>query len=135
MNKPLFTIFLTLTLIASGSAYAGAATELLQKYQQQGATDFSATRGEQLWQQQLTHTKSKGQARSCNSCHAESHKNAGKHIRTKKTIKAMAPSVNPERYTKEKKIRKWFKRNCKWTWGRECTAQEKGDLLTYLMQQ
>ncbi len=43
----------------------------------------------------------------------------------------MAVSVNPERFTKTKKIKKWFKRNCKWAWGRECTAQEKGNFLTY----
>lgn len=47
----------------------------------------------------------------------------------------MAASVNPKRYTKMKKINKWFKRNCKWTLGRECTNQEKGDILKYLSQQ
>ncbi|MEA3244387.1 MAG: DUF1924 domain-containing protein, partial [Pseudomonadota bacterium] len=31
-----------------------------------------------------------------------------------------------------KKIEKWFKRNCKWTLGRECTAQEKADFLAYI---
>ncbi|MFK5970948.1 MAG: DUF1924 domain-containing protein [Candidatus Marithrix sp.] len=29
-------------------------------------------------------------------------------------------------------IRKWFKRNCKWTLGRECNAQEKGDILKFI---
>jgi hypothetical protein len=46
----------------------------------------------------------------------------------------MAPSVDAERYTDLGKMEKWFKRNCKWTWGRECTPQEKGDLLEYLRQ-
>ena len=35
----------------------------------------------------------------------------------------------------QKKIEKWFKRNCKEAWGRECTAQEKADFLTYLITQ
>jgi len=47
----------------------------------------------------------------------------------------MSARVNAERYTDEKKIEKWFKRNCKDTWGRECTAQEKGDFLTFLLAQ
>ena len=45
---------------------------------------------------------------------------------------AMAPSVASGRYTDPGKVEKWFGRNCLWTWGRECTAQEKGDLLEYL---
>ena len=47
----------------------------------------------------------------------------------------MAPSVNPKRLTDRSKIEKWFKRNCKWTLGRECTPQEKGDILTFLLAQ
>ena len=44
----------------------------------------------------------------------------------------MAPSVNPKRLTDRTKIEKWFVRNCKWTFGRECTPQEKGDLLSFI---
>ena len=43
----------------------------------------------------------------------------------------MAPSVNPKRFTDLKKVEKWFRRNCKWTWGRECNAQEKADILQW----
>jgi hypothetical protein len=45
----------------------------------------------------------------------------------------MAPSVNPARFTNTSKVEKWFKRNCKDVLNRECTAQEKGDVITYLM--
>jgi len=41
----------------------------------------------------------------------------------------MSPSVNPDRLTDSKKVNKWFKRNCKWTLGRECTAQEKSNFF------
>jgi hypothetical protein len=47
----------------------------------------------------------------------------------------MAPSVNAERLTEAKKMDKWFLRNCKWTLGRACTAQEKGDVLMWLRDQ
>jgi len=47
----------------------------------------------------------------------------------------MAPCVNPKRLTERRQAEKWFKRNCKWTLGRACTAQEKGDLLSFLRNQ
>ena len=55
--------------------------------------------------------------------------------KTGKVIDPMAPSVNPKRFTDAKEIEKWFKRNCTWTVGRECTPQEKGDFLSYLRTQ
>jgi hypothetical protein len=75
------------------------------------------------------------EGRSCTSCHAADPRLAGKHQRTGKVIEPMAPSVNAERLSEVKKIRKWFYRNCKWTLGRECTAQEKADFLVWLRDQ
>ena len=91
--------------------------------------EFTAESGEKLWNQ--TQTVS-GQPRSCASCHTSDPRQAGKHVRTGKPIKPMAPSVNSSRFTDPKKVAKWFKRNCKWTLGRECNAQEKGDYTKYL---
>ena len=90
---------------------------------------FTADSGEKLWNQ--THAAS-GQPRSCASCHTTNPRLAGKHVRTGKPIKPMAPSVNSDRFTDPEKVAKWFKRNCKWTLGRECNEQEKGGLTTYL---
>jgi hypothetical protein len=56
-------------------------------------------------------------------------------VKTGKRIEPMAVSVNPQRLGDMAKIEKWFRRNCKWTLGRACTAQEKGDLLSFLRQQ
>jgi hypothetical protein len=39
------------------------------------------------------------------------------------------------RLTDVASIEKWFLRNCRGTWGRECSAQEKGDLLLFINQQ
>ena len=90
---------------------------------------FSAQRGEQLWNREFTDS---AQPRSCATCHTSDPRLAGKHVRTRKRIKPMAPSVNPDRLTDQRKIEKWFKRNCKWTLGRVCTTQEKGDVLEFL---
>jgi hypothetical protein len=48
-------------------------------------------------------------------------------------IEAMAISVNPQRFSDEAKVEKWFGRNCKDVLERACTAQEKGDFIAYLL--
>ncbi|NKB96898.1 MAG: DUF1924 domain-containing protein [Pseudomonadales bacterium] len=89
---------------------------------------FDAGRGEQLWYREAS-------GRSCTSCHMDSPALTGRHQKTGKVIEAMAPSVNSARLTELKKMKKWLLRNCKWTFGRECTAQEKGDVLVWLREQ
>jgi hypothetical protein len=49
-------------------------------------------------------------------------------------ILAFAPSGNPERFTDGQKVEKWFEFNCTYLLGRDCTPQEKGDLITWLLQ-
>ena len=94
-----------------------------------GDLKASAARGEQLWSREFTVS---GQQRSCASCHGANPGAQGKHQRTGKAIAPMAPVVNSRRLTDTAKVEKWFKRNCKWTMGRECTRDEKGDFLAYL---
>ena len=113
------------------SALADAVAELQAGYLNQGAVRFNAADGAVLWQREFTDQKS-GQRRSCALCHTEQLDKPGKHAKTGKPIEPMAPSVNPQRLTDKAKIEKWFKRNCKWTLGRECTPQEKGDLLSFI---
>lgn len=103
-------------------------------YRASGAGPFSAETGEQLWQQDVVSARD-GRVRSCTTCHGANLRSTGKHAKTGKAIKPLSPAVNSERLASAKKIRKWFKRNCKWTWGRECTAQEKGDLLSFIQNQ
>ncbi len=105
--------------------------QMQAQYQSEGAGDFSAERGQQFWRQKHQAEKEPF-TRSCESCHGTDLRQPGEHQRTGKVIEAMAPSVNAERFTDAKKIKKWFRRNCKWTIGRECTPQEKGDVLAWL---
>ena len=53
---------------------------------------------------------------------------------TGKPIAPLAPLANGERFTDLAFADKWFRRNCNDVLGRACTAQEKGDVLAYLMQ-
>lgn len=103
----------------------------LDKYRSQGANEFDVAQGEKLWSQPFIDEKT-GKERSCRTCHTNKLEDAGKHIRTGKLIKAMSPPVNPERFTDSKKVEKWFLRNCKWTLGRKCNPQEKGEILSFL---
>ena len=112
-----------------------AVDQLLKKYQSEGAGAFSKEAGKALWTQEFTHEKSDGKIRQCSACHTDDLRNVGKQVRTGKSIKPLAPSVNPKSLTSMKKIHKWLKRNCKWTIGRECSAQEKGDVLTFIQSQ
>ena len=123
------SIALLLSLSFSSATHATEASDtLIKTYEKAGAGPFSAQSGEALWTQ-----NSNGE--SCTSCHSDSVTKTGKHKKTGKTIQAMAPSVNPERLSDTKKIEKWLLRNCKWTFKRECSTQEKGDILLWLSQQ
>lgn len=93
---------------------------------------FDAARGEQLFRGK--HAGGKPETPSCTACHTTNLKGPGE-TRAGKRIEPMAASVNPKRYTDPKDVAKWFKRNCGDVLGRECTAQEKGDVLTYLLGQ
>jgi len=88
---------------------------------------FSADRGERFFK--VKH----GNDWSCASCHSDNPGVTGKHAKTDKPIKPLAPFVNAERFTNPKKIKKWFKRNCNDVLNRLCTPQEKGDVLAYLL--
>lgn len=122
----------TMVLLGAGFAHAAVVDELQASYRAQAGAAFSAATGERLWRSTSNHA---GESRSCTTCHHEDLRRPGRHATTGKTIEPMAPSVNGQRLSDAAKVEKWFKRNCSWTLGRECTAQEKGDLLEYLRQQ
>ncbi|BBI99112.1 cytochrome c-type protein SHP [Ferrigenium kumadai] len=119
-------------LFMASNAWATPATDgLFARYKSQGAPGFDAERGKKNWTKRV---KSEGgEMMSCTTCHGDDLTKPGKHNKTSKVIQPMAPSANPERLTDAKKVEKWFKRNCNDAWGRECTAQEKGDFLKFLL--
>lgn len=88
---------------------------------------FSAERGQSFFNSRH------GGDWSCSSCHTNNPAQPGAHSVTKKTIDAMAPAANPRRFSDPAKVDKWFRRNCKDVVSRACTAEEKGDVLAYLL--
>lgn len=127
-NTVATTVLLIGTLMNPAWAENNTVSQLLQEYKARGASTADGARGKQLWQQSYNN---KGK-RSCVTCHTKDLTLYGRHTKTGKPIKPMSPAVNTERLTNRKEIKKWLKRNCKWTLDRECTAQEKADILVYL---
>lgn len=126
--RPLVVLFSLLLLPA---ALRAGPAELQAGYAAQAraagaAGVFDAGRGQQFF------TTTHGGDWSCASCHTRDPRQAGRHAVTGKTIAPMAPAVNPERFARADKVEKWFKRNCRDVLARECTAQEKGDVIAWL---
>jgi hypothetical protein len=119
-------------ILAAQSAFAETPASVLASLKSEasgkpGFQEFSAVRGETFFK-----TKQGGEW-SCASCHTGNPAAQGKHAKTGKVIKPLAPSANAERFTDMAKVEKWFKRNCNDVLERVCTPQEKGDVLAYLL--
>ncbi len=134
-------LLIAATVLVAGAAVAGAATTSAQKAIQDHyaalarATeptfkDGDAERGKALFQGR--HIGGKAETPSCTTCHTSDLKKPGQ-TRAGKEIAPMAASLNPKRYTDPAEVEKWFKRNCSDVLGRECTAVEKSDVLSYLL--
>lgn len=76
-----------------------------------------------------------GREWSCSSCHTERPTATGRHAGTGKPIEPLAPSANAERFSNDRKVDKWFRRNCNDVLGRACSAQEKADVVAFLIAQ
>lgn len=125
------TALLLASLMATAAHATPATDALFARYKSEGAHSADAAHGEKEWTKQVK--TADGETISCTACHGDDLTKVGKHRKTGRRIEPMAPSVNAERFTDEKKIEKWFKRNCHDVWGRECTAQEKADILKFLL--
>jgi hypothetical protein len=104
---------------------------LLDEYRAAGATAPEAARGQALWTRDFPDPA--GGTRRCASCHDADPRRPGKHVRTGEGIGPMTPGAEG-RLTDRAKVERWFTRNCKWTFGRECTPQEKADFLTFFVE-
>ena len=92
-------------------------------------TAFSAKDGESFWM--AKQTGGKADTSSCTACHTKDAKAMGQ-TRAGKAIDPMAVSANPARFTDAGKVAKWFVRNCNTVLGRECSPEEKGNVIAYL---
>lgn len=127
------TLVCLLVLAASPAVFAEAPADFLASYAQEAKQQNPAYRAPSAQQGQRFFTALHGREWSCTSCHTRNPAGTGKHAVTEKIIEPLAPAANAARFTREAKVEKWFKRNCNDVLARECTAQEKGDFLKYLL--
>lgn len=124
MNPLLYSLVLLVVLPAA--SHADVSADLLAAYRADAGRLFSAAQGEQVF-------RARHGEMSCTSCHTDNARAVGKHAQTGKLIEPLAPAANPKRLSDPAKVEKWFKRNCNDVFKRACTAQEKGDFVTYLL--
>ena len=119
-------IVLLLLVSSANLAFATTPQELITGYEAKSGKALSS-RGEQFF------NAKHGNEWSCATCHEAPPNHDTKHIVTGKVIKALSPLTNPTRFSDLAKVEKWFKRNCNDVLGRECSAQEKADVLSWLI--
>jgi hypothetical protein len=124
MFKKVLLVLVMLSVVKT--VFSAAPQELLMGYEASSGKS-SPARGEQFF------NAKHGKEWSCASCHENPPNHDTKHIVTGKVIKPLSPNANPERFIDQTKADKWFKRNCNDVLARECTAQEKADVLAWLM--
>lgn len=138
LNRPLSIALGALSLILPAVAAAGARDDILARYAEQAQRSGTASSGFSSERGQLLHTRTFGGGKpdtpACTSCHGTDPRRRGRTL-AGKPIDPVAVSASPARYTDFAKVEKWFKRNCNEVLGRECTAVEKGDWLTYMIKQ
>lgn len=128
-------LFGAAAFFVASPSQAASPDEILKQYEQEAMkkdksfAGFSIENGKKFFLAE--NINKKGEKVSCTTCHTQDPKAKGK-TRAGKPIGPMAPSINKERFRDMAKVEKWFKRNCKDVYDRECTVQEKGDFVAYM---
>jgi hypothetical protein len=120
-------VLVTGTAIAQSPAGQLRSLEGVARNDNPGFAGFSAQRGAAFFRSQH------GGNWSCATCHTDDPRRGGRHAVTGKAIEPLAPVANASRLSDSAKTEKWFRRNCKDVLKRECSAQEKGDVVAYLI--
>jgi cytochrome c553 len=128
MNRILIAVWAGFAALAAAPVYAATPAEVLAAYSAKAGSAPNAERGRELYNRSFKG----GLFTSCAECHRDPLKN-GKDQTAEKTIRPLAPAAWPQRFTDAAKVEHQFKLNCKDVTGRDCTAQEKADVLSWLI--
>ena len=120
-------ILIIATLLGATGALAETPRDFLARFEKEAGASASVARGASFF------TARQGGEWSCASCHTERPTQPGRHAKTDKEIQPLAPAANGERFTNVAKVDKWFRRNCNDTLNRLCSAQEKADVMAWLL--
>lgn len=116
--------------LASGPAQAQAtpARALLAAYTAQAGGSASAEQGKAFFTRRFGRDFD-----SCASCHTDTPTRPGKDLVSEKPIAPLAPAAAPQRFSDKANVEYRFAQNCKDVVGRDCSAQEKADVLSWLL--
>ena len=125
-NKIIVSL-VSMAIFSAANAGDTNASKQLQQWSEKAGSSGNIENGKAFF------VSTHGKEWSCSSCHGNPPITQGKHASTNKTIDPLAPSFNPNAFTDQAKTDKWFRRNCNDVLGRECQAQEKANVLAYLI--
>ncbi len=133
MKRPTLLRHWPVALLAAAGlasvAHAVTPAELLAEYTAKAGAPAQPERGQRFFNTNF----GRDFGWSCGSCHGAVPTKAGADELTKKPIGPLAPAFNPARFTDRAKTEHQFRLNCKDVIGRECTAAEKADVLSWLL--
>jgi hypothetical protein len=116
-------------LILPFAAQAATPAELLAAYSAKAGTPVDPAQGQQLFNTDF----GRDLGLKCSSCHGPVPVKQGRDQVTEKPIAPLAPAANPQRFTDASKVEFWFRLNCRDVVGRECTAAEKANIISWLL--
>ena len=111
------------------AARAATPAEMLAGFVKSAGAPASPERGQRFF----TTNFGRDLGWSCSSCHGDVPTKKGRDEMTEKPIEPLAPAANPMRFTDRVTVERGFRLNCKDVVGRECTALEKADVLSWLL--
>lgn len=127
-SHPMGALLLALGALAPALAGAETPAELLAAYVKQAGVPASPERGQKFFG-----TDFGRDFKGCVECHGTAPTKPGKDAVSEKAIAPMAPATNSRRFTDASKVDQAFRTNCKDVVGRDCTAAEKADVLSWLL--
>ena len=134
MRKTLFLAATLAATLAPAAARSVTPEDLMRGYAQQARREVVTYAGPSATAGRHFFTTKQGGDWSCSDCHTANPAASGRHTVTGKTIAPLAPAANAQRFRDAARAEKWFKRNCKDVLKRECSAAEKADVMSYLLE-
>jgi mono/diheme cytochrome c family protein len=130
MRKLHVSLVLCLLAWSLGPAQAQVTTAqaLLASYTAQAGGSASAERGQAFFTRRFGRDFD-----SCAACHTATPTRPGKDLVSEKTIAPLAPAAHAPRFTDKARAEYRWAQNCKDVVGRECSAQEKADVMSWLL--
>ena len=125
------TALLTMLLLqgTAGVALADTPASILEKYEKLAGAPGSPERGKKLFTTDFKQVL----GWTCSSSHTEDPSRHGQDQLKEKPIEPLAPAANPKRLTNPLHVESTLNINCGDVVGRKCTAQEKADLMAWLI--